>query len=336
MHHKLNRTSSQLMKSQFQTLSFLSQFAPSSDLDRDVIIAFLEKRYRITPKTAIFALSEPFELIDTQSFLQWYESGYSATQIAKYANHLVILGQCDLKCATIIGEMIGDFIKPCSQRVSVSNLTPANESETRQFQIAMLSANLQFNAETMQLESKFIPNPGDKIIFHNHDHSEKGLAIVRNVIPGTDEIELFCYFVYPSKTAPSRLGYSMHENNIVNLTEYTFEPLLDNDKRFSQDDGISAYRRLKRELEKENKIWKDKLSRVEPSHMKRNVGEKYWYISDKMEVRQETEKGTPTSNFRYLSGNYFVTFESAVTMIGKWNEMLRDYLASPNWPTLDD
>ena len=44
------------MKSQFQTLSFLSNFQPKSELDMEMIMGFIEKRFNITPKTAVFAL----------------------------------------------------------------------------------------------------------------------------------------------------------------------------------------------------------------------------------------------------------------------------------------
>ncbi len=326
------------MKSQFQILSFLSQYCPKTDLDRDMITGFIEKRCKITPKTIIFSPESNFNTIDVQSFLQWYESGYGASEIAKYKTP-VILGKCTMDKATIVGSLIGDKIDCTEIQVSFSELEKTSEQDTMNFQLHLLNQNLQFNPETLSLESKYIPSPNEKILFHNHNYSIKGIGIVRNVNPDNYDVELYCYFIYPSKqengsNCKGRVGFSMHESNIVNLREYIFEPLLEDDKRFSTDDGISAYRRLKRELEKRNKVWKDKIRRIEPSNMRAEKGEKYWYINDKMKVVQEVDKYTPTSQMRYLCGNYFINYEAAVEMLGRFNEMLRDYLASNDWPKL--
>lgn len=322
-------------KSQFQALSFLRQYTPKTDLDRDMIIGFLEKRYRITPKTSIFCPTSHENYLDVQSFTRWYESGYSATEIAKNGKFVIILGSCSLDKAQIIGKMTGDLIEPMNQSVPANELSPASDDEIRQFQSALLRSKLQFNPDKMELEAKYIPNVNEKVIFHNHDHSVKGLGVVSDIDEGTDEVELYCYFIYPTKQAEARIGYSMHERNIVNLEDYTFEPLLEDDKRFSADDGVSAYRRLKRELEKESKVWKDKIHRIEPAVMKAEKGKKYWYINDKMNVVQDMEKETQTSHIRYLAGNYFVDYEAALRMLNKFQDMLRGYLASPDWPKMN-
>ena len=98
--------------------------------------------------------------------------------------------------------------------------------------------------------------------------------------------------------------------------------------------STSCFRRLGRELERVGKVWKDKLQRIEPLKVELPVGSKYFYISDKMEVRTETEKGTPTSHLRYLAGNYFTTHKSAMLMLAQFNAKLRDYLASDEWPEI--
>lgn len=323
-------------KSQYQALSFLRQYTPRTALDRDMIIGFLEKRYHITPKTPIFCPISHENLLDVQSFTSWYESGYSATETAKFGNSIVMLGLCNLNEAQIIGKMTGNLIEQTELTASFDELSPASDNEAKQFQSALLRSKLQFNPETMKLETKYIPSMNEKVIFHNHDHSIKGLGIISDIDEGTGEVELYCYFIYPTKQAAARIGYSMHERNIVNLEEYTFEPLLDDNKRFSTDDGVSAYRRLKRELEKEGKIWKDKLHRIEPVAAKSEKGKKYWYINDKMNVVQDVEKGTPTSHFRYLAGNYFVDYEAALRTLNKFQDILRCYLACPDWPKMND
>lgn len=324
------------MKSQFQILTFLNQYKPATELDNDMITAFIEKRYRITLTVQIFAQNSTFLPINTQSFLQWYENGYTASEIIKIGNKLGILGQSNLNEAEIIGTLEENTVQPCNRLVKAADLTKTVPEDSEHFLQCLSKSQLQFNPSSLTLEPKYIPKPNEKVLFHSYDFSINGIGIIRDIDTVTQAVELYCYFIYPTKTDKTKLGYSMHEQNIVNLSDFIFEPLLENNNRFSTDDGISSYRRMKRELEKAGKIWKDKLNRIEPSQIKRNKGEKYWYISDKLTVVQDTDKGTPTPQKRYWSGNYFITQESALKMQNRISEMLKSYLASSQWPNIDE
>ena len=329
------------MKTQLQVLDLLNQYTPATDLDRDMITAFLEKNYHVTPTTQIFAQGASKLTIDVQSFLQWYKEGYGAFEVAMTANNsLVMLGRCTLTEATIIGTLQDKTIVASSQLIQNFELSKTTPDNTQQFLQALLDANLQLNPVTMELEAKHIPAFNEKILYHSYDFQTNGIGIVRDIDSDTQEVELYCYFTYPTKTAKSKLGYSMHERNIVNLRDYIFEPLLEdsanNDNRFSPDDGISAYRRLKRELERAGKVWRDKIRRIEPAKYRLKKGEPYWYIDDKLRVIKTFEKDTPTSNKRFLCGNYFLTHEAALIMLNKFYTLINDYLASSQWPNIDN
>lgn len=322
-------------KSQLQVLLFLSQYTPASDLDRDMITAFIEKRYRITPTTPIFAPQSTFSTIDTQSFLQWYESGYAASNVVKIENKLGILGSCSLTEANIVGILEENTVQPYSQLTPISNLSQPTDTDIETFLKALTASNLQLNPSTLSLEPKYIPQPNDKVRFYSYGFQTKGIGIVHEVT--SQYVELYCYFIYPTKTDKAKLGYSMHERDIVNLKNYIFEPLLEGSQNsFINEDGISAYRRLKRELEKAGKVWRDKIHRIEPSQIKLDKGGTYWYINDKLKVVQAIEKETPTCQQRYLCGNYFTDHTAALMMLGKINEAIRDYLASPQWPNIEE
>ena len=327
------------MKSQLQVLLLLKQYTPASELDRDMITAFVQKRYNVSQSTPIFSSQTASSPINVQSFTQWYENGLAASEIASHNESLVILGNCTLTEAQVIGKLENRAITKDSQTIPTSDLSKASDSDTERFLRAMTAAKLQYNPSTLSLEAKYIPRPGDKVRFLSYGFKTKGIGIVRCVYEDTQEIELFCYYIYPTKTTDEKLGYSMHETDVVNLYSYIFEPLVEGRKNsFSDEDGVSAYRRLKRELEKNGKVWKDKLrmQRIEPLNLKRKKGEKYWYIDDKLRVVQAVDKWTPTSQKRYLSGNYFISVECATEMLGKINEMVRNYLASPKWPEVEN
>lgn len=318
-------------------MAFLSQYTPVSDLDRDAITAFIEKRYKVTPATPIFASESTNAPLDAQSFLRWYESGCMAFKIAKFGGSTIMVGQCSLTSATIIGTLTGDTIVLGSTPVDPELLKEASAQEEEGFLEAMYRACLQPDPTTFTLKLKYIPAPNDKVLFHSLDFAVNGVAIIRRVMPATGGVELCCYFIYPTRTEKGKLGCTMRESDVADLQHYVFEPLLEPDSpyRFSSEDGISAYRRLKRELEKEGKTWKDKYSRVEPLGARLENGRTYYYISDKLKVVAAVEKGTPTGQFRYSCGNYFTDLEAANIVLGKINDLIRDYLALPGWPKIE-
>lgn len=156
---------------------------------------------------------------------------------------------------------------------------------------------------------KFVPKINDRVLIWNQNDTK--LGVIRAICPDTNEVELYCWFDYKMK----KCAYSMHEKDAVTFHEYHFEPM-----------SIIAQRRLNTELNKYGKVWYDKLHRIEPLEVKVAVGQHYWYINDKMKIVQETEKGTPTSHFRYIAGNYFNKHSEALDYLEKMVELLRDRL----------
>ena len=83
------------------------------------------------------------------------------------------------------------------------------------------------------------------------------------------------------------------------------------------------------ELAKVGKTWNHFLKRIEPLNMKVATGERYWYITDKMQVTSDVEKGNVTSNKRYLAGNYFRKEKDAIRILSEEIEIRRNFLAEP-------
>lgn len=84
---------------------------------------------------------------------------------------------------------------------------------------------------------------------------------------------------------------------------------------------------LETELNKAGKSWNHYLKRIEPLNMRVGLNERYWYITDKMQVTSDIEKNKATSNKRYLAGNYFKREEDAVAILEAEMEIRRDFLA---------
>lgn len=322
------------MKSQFQTLSFLSNYAPKTPLDSEFINSFLVQRFQITPKTPVFSSNSNANLIDVQSFISWFESGLNALKIVSFKNEIVLLGNCTLETCEIIGSLLEDGSISTEIRTAPNTeITEASEYDIQKFYQALYDNRLQPNPGKLRLVPKYIPNPGDRVIFFDYSLEVQGVGVTRHIDSEYD-VMLFCYFTYPTPNHPKQVGYSLWETPGYDIRTMVFESIDKENIQTTLGNSTSCFRRLGRELERVGKVWKDKMLRIEPLEVEVPVGNKYYYISDKMEVRTEIEKGTPTSHMRYLVGNYFTTHDAAMIMLNKWNEMLRDYLASDIWPEI--
>ena len=324
-----------IMKSQFQTLTFLSNYRPNSELDFDMISCFIDKFQKIPPKNLTFSDNPEAATLNSQTFLKWYEEGYGATDIVSYNNSYAILGNCTHDTINVIGTLSEGRIKACNTQATYQEISKTSPEEVESFLLTLTESRLQFNQSTLHLSKKYIPKHQERIIFHSHDLSIKGLGVIES-IHNDNSITLFCYFKYPGLNNEQELGYNMHEDNIVNLHGYIFEPMMEDDKRASTLDGVSCSRRLNSELAKVGKVWKDKKKRIEPLNAKVKKGQTYWYISDKLEVIKTVEKDTPTCHHRYLAGNYFIDETAALIMLNKFHQLLRYYLASSKWPKMDN
>lgn len=320
------------MKSQFQTLSFLSQYAPKTQLDAEMIFGFLSERFKNAKKTMSFCQHETENILDAASLLMWFSNGFGATEIALYNGTIVILGVCTIDNTTIIGKLYDGRINIASKTVKPSELSKATEEDSEAFYKALYASKLQFNQASLTLVKKYIPAPNEKVIFYTNDFSQCGTGVVRSVDESTGDVEMYCYYLYPPANI---VGYSMHEKGVANLITHIFEPMLEEDKRSSKMNGVSCLRRMNNELGKRGKVWKDKIRRIEPVSYELEPGKNYWYISDDLKIVQKEDKGTPTSHFRYLAGNYFITKESAEMMKDKITELIQSYLASSDWPNVE-
>lgn len=324
------------MKSQFQTLSFLSNYTPKTAIDAEFIESFLVQRFQITPKTPRFAPDSNGTPLDVQSFILWFENGPAALKIARSNNQSVLLGNCTLETCDIIGTLLQDgSIDTTPLTISTQQISKASEHEEQLFTKALLENNLQPDPNKMQLIPKFVPELGNRVVFYDFAQETQGVGVVREVTAEGNVI-FFCYFTYPTYSQPKLIGYNLHEDPGYNLQSFIFENIDKENVPSTLGNSTSCFRRLGRELEKVGKVWKDKLLRIEPTNLDLTVGNKYYYISDKMKVVTETEKGTPTSRLRYLAGNYFTTHMAATKMLGKINNLFRDYLASNKWPEIED
>ena len=303
------------MKTKRQVIDFFksNQFATAEDCE--MVSLFCQNNCGLTPKD--FPTFTTSGSINSQTFIEWYRSGFGVGDIVfekKTGSYYVVSSSsiANIQSCAILSNLCktGKKWKPNDVKLDATTLSSVSEIENKAMTISLAEHGYEFDYDKKTLRKKYIPEINERVEFSRGNYI--GLGVVRSINPVENSIEFFCYFIYSDK----KIGYSMHESGICDVMSFQFNPMT-----------VVAARRLNRELEKYGKVWNDKLHRIEPIDPKVAKGEKYWYISDKMTVVTDREKGTPTSHFRYIAGNYFKGYDEALEYLGKFHELLRDRLA---------
>jgi hypothetical protein len=303
------------MKTKRQVIDFFKSNHFATAEDCEMVSLFCQNNCGLTPKD--FPTVTTPGSINSQTFIEWYRSGFGIGDIVfekETGSYYVVSNSsttCIQSCA-ILSNLCktGKKWKPKNNELDTTTLSSVSEIENKAMTISLAEQGYEFDYEKKTLRKKYIPEINERVEFSRDNYI--GLGVVRSINPVENFIEFFCYFIYSDK----KIGYSMHESGVCDVMSFQFNPMT-----------VVAARRLNRELEKYGKVWNDKLHRIEPIDPKVAKGEKYWYISDKMAVVTDREKGTPTSHFRYIAGNYFKSYDEALEYLGKFHELLRDRLA---------
>lgn len=303
------------MKTKRQVIDFFKSNHFATAEDCEMVSLFCQNNCGLTPKD--FPTVTTPGSINSQTFIEWYRSGFGIGDIVfeeETGSYYVVSNSsttCIQSCA-ILSNLCktGKKWKPKNDELDATTLSNVSEIENKAMTISLAEQGYEFDYEKKTLRKKYIPEINERVEFSRGNYI--GLGVVRSINPVENSIEFFCYFIYSDK----KIGYSMHESGVCDVMSFQFNPMT-----------VVAARRLNRELEKYGKVWNDKLHRIEPIDPKVAKGEKYWYISDKMTVVTDREKGTPTSHFRYIAGNYFKSYDEALEYLGKFHELLRDRLA---------
>lgn len=296
------------MKHDYQIQNFLAIQSFKTEADREMISIFAKQHGCATPAPQRYSEDG----LDASAFIEWFNNGFGCGEVAKLGDSVVMLGECTLKNARIAAKEADGDVQILKMTVDITELEKVSQIVSNEFLEKLTGKYLCFDRVKQVVRRKYTPAVNERVVFSNG--VMKGLGVIRSFDIEANLVELYCYYIYKTH----EIGYSMHETGICNVRDFDFCPM-----------SIPEQRRLNRELEKYGKTWYDRLHRIEPLKVKVDIGEFYWYISDKMKVVRELEKGTPTSQFRYIAGNYFSSVEEANECLGKFAEILRERLSAP-------
>ena len=296
-----------MSKSSYQIIKFIEQYDFKSEIDWKGISS-LCKLELDTNLDDIIPVFSP-DGIDFAMFSSWFNDGFGSGDIACFEGKSVIIGACNLSVAKIEATLIGEVIDNTRFSTDIMNLSRLSVNEIAIFKKALFVNELQYGESNQLVIQRYIPIANERVSFKTDDMY--GIGVIRSVSKVDDTIELYCYYIY----GLGSIKYSMHET-IGSLSDYIFQPM-----------SRSERNRLKNELKKCGKNWNDKIHRIEPVEGKAGQGTKYWYINDKMKMVSDIEEGKPTSHFRFIGGNYFLTQDDCLENLGAFNEILRNFLA---------
>lgn len=301
------------MKTKNQILHFLKQRKFKSQMDFDGISLYCREKYSIRLHNPSSFSSEPTAL-DYATFAQWLNNGFAAGDVVFWGENIGLIQDADLTTAKICLKIDRNGPSFDSFTIPVQDITLAEKSASERVFDTLSKKGLEFGNPHFLISEKFIPASCNLVTFQNHKTGQSGFGVVRNV-NSKGEIIMYCYCV---KNMPPK--YSMNEY-LGMIDDFSFSAFTPADY---------TRKALDIELAKVGKTWNHYLKRIEPLNMRVKKGERYWYITDKMQVTSDVEKGTATSNKRYLCANYFRNQEDAIRIQSEEMELRRNLLAEPN------
>ncbi len=299
------------MKTKKQITSFLRANKFLTKEDGELVALYCQTNCGMTPKD-FPDFSEPGD-INAQGFLEWFKDGFGLGDVVvdeAGCRYMVCSSSVNVVsyCAKLPDAEESWIVE--DGELDPKSVSHVPEDSQRRCVVSLGMDGYEIDFDRDKLAKKYIPALNERVEFFYGD--KRMLGVVRSVNPSANSMELFCYFDYKLR----KVAYSMHEPGICDVYGWHFKPM-----------SIICQRRLNRELNKFGKVWNEKLHRVEPVKPKSDVGELYYYISDKMTVVTDRERNAPTSHRRYIAGNYFTSHKEANHYLDMFNELLRDRLA---------
>lgn len=302
------------MKTKKQVEHFLKKKRFKSQSEFDGISSFCLTKFGIKLHVPSSFFPEDESALVYSSFWEWVENGFGAGDAVKWDNFIGLVKGGDTNNVEICLRTDGNASNFDSIAIPYNDITPAGENALERLYLILSENGKEFGNPYFVISDKFIPSSGSLVYFQNYKTGTEGYGVVRLVTHPEGKVWMYCYFV---KGEPVR--YSMNEF-LGTQNEFKFTP-------FSAADYPRKL--LDAELAKVGKTWNHYLKRIEPLQMKVAVGERYWYITDKLSVTHDVERGTATSNKRYLVGNYFKREEDAIRIMEAEMELRRNFLAEP-------
>lgn len=300
------------MKTKKQIDHFLRKRKYKSEIDFEGISLYCKNKYgiKLHVPSNYYATDNA---LDYAAFAAWLKTGYGAGDAVQWGDCIGLVQDSNIDDVKICLRIDGNGPNFDVITIPVQDITLADESAAKRLNCVLDKMGKEFGNPFFVITDKFVPGSGSLVCFQNHQTGQEGYGVVRQV-QQTGEVIMYCYCY---KGEPAK--FNMHEV-LGNVNDFSFTAFKPTDY---------PRKALETELNKAGKSWNHHIKRIEPLNMRVGLNERYWYITDKMQVTSDIEKNKATSNKRYLAGNYFRREEDAVKILTAEIEIRRDFLAMP-------
>ena len=301
------------MKTKKQVEHFLRKRKYKSEIDFKGISSYCKTEYNIKLHVPSSYSDDP-EALDYATFANWFDKGFGAGDAVKWNDSIGLVQEGNVNTVLICLRIDGNTPNFDKITIPVGIITPAGENALNRLYSILDKQGKEFGNPFFVISDKYIPKSCDLVCFHNHKTGQEGYGVVRLADKSSGDIVMYCYVI---KGEPVKYSMNEYLGKTDDFSFTTFKP--------------ADYQRkaLDVELAKVGKTWNHFLKRIEPLNMKVATGERYWYITNDQLVTRDMEKGTVTSNKRYLAGNYFRREKDAIRILSEEIEIRRNFLAEP-------
>lgn len=298
------------MKLKKQLKIYLRNAVYRSSLDFEAICRYCHKEYGIKSHDIQPAIDRDNpNAIGCSDFTDWIDTGFAPGDAVEWGGNIGIVQSQDGETLKICLRMADNSILSDFCHVNVSDIRKAGENALKCLYSRLASENRQFSFQTQGIIDRCYPKPGDMVSFTDWATMREGGAVIREITPD-HRVICYCYKI----DGEERPHYNLHEDLGSSLW-MDFEPCR------SSDYPIKPMREA---LKQEGVEWKHRFRRIEPFGIREEPGNTYWYVTDKLSVKSEIDRGRPKDSDHYAAGNYFLTYEAAQRAAELFRETLRE------------
>lgn len=235
-----------------------------------------------------------------QQFLDWIDNGVGVGDIVSYGHTFGVVGGYSPKAAYLSAYLSFDGRLIVEKMdVDAGRLRIAKPKDAEKFNQLMADDSLRFSVKTSTLIRAYIPTDGDFV------RVSKGRKILPAIFKADDGQRYHFYVVVSGK--------SIFENEIYNKDDVTIlTPTKTENLRLLETLFVNG-------LE-----WsvKDKKLR-EMSDKRAKKRERYYYITDTLDIESDADAYTKVHDRRFKCGNYFPNFQEAFRMREKIVDVIK-------------
>lgn len=305
------------MKTDKQIKAYLSDKQYKSETDFKAISFICKDDYNIK-------LGKPDNFneedgMDFSDFSNWIKSGIAPGNVVVNAEGILYLAHKISKKSVVSCAHISDgkfYVE--SNELPIDSVKRASAEDEHNFYKTLSSEGKEFGESFMCLTEKFRPSSSNLVKFENVITGEYGAGIVRIINYQTDEVYMYCYYLFKPEDPKPILKYGMNEY-LGMFYDFEFKPT---------ESQSYERKRLKTYLKAVGKIWNGRISRIEPLNFN-HEGQIFYYINETFGVASRKWAGTPSVSSKYIAGNMFWDEMEAVKFAEEIVEMRRNMLRKP-------